>query len=642
MRRYSSCRVLVSASCLACLLAAEVAWCAEPSENEAAVRSLVRSALQSEVAGDAQRRRELLEQALMMAPAYPPANWPLGRIEVGGRWATLDEAVRLDADNRRRIEYRRMRDEALGDARRELNLARWCAQERLSDEAQLHYARLLHVGVLDQKTRAEAMRVLQLREIGGTLVTEEQFRQAKEAASQIQQAAKRWEPKFRAWQKAIDGTNAASRVHAIEQMRKIDDPHVIPLAESFLLACGPAYGEQLAGLLARFPQWEATQALARAAVLPQWPNVRQEAIRRLKQRPMHEYMPLLLSSLVSPVRSRWSVTDNAWGAIQYEHRFFREGPNQNLAVAMEHVALPVLQITDSVAVGPPIERFNLPSDPERFPIIHWGRTYEFRGYDIVNDSNQYLAALSCLMEAQRRERILGDFNAAVDFNNEPVFTALEETTGRFHHRNPAAWWDWWEKYNEVHNEVVPGKPIQYLFHRSWSTQDIYARELYQPVDLYFNLNPNSCFLAGTTVWTDRGRIPIEQIKIGDRVLSKDPDSGKLAFKLVLNTTIRPPASMTKITVDGEDLITTLGHPFWVSKKRWCMAKELEPGDQLHGVHGILSVDATDTHVPMNVAHNLVVADWATYFVGEKGALVHDNTYRAPARALIPGLVIENE
>jgi hypothetical protein len=332
MRRYSSCRVLVSASCLACLLAAEVAWCAEPSENEAAVRSLVRSALQSEVAGDAQRRQELLEQALMMAPAYPPANWPLGRIEVDGRWMTLDDAVLLDADDQRRAQYRGLRDEALGDARRELNLARWCARERLSDEAQLHYARLLHVGVLDQKTRAEAMRVLQLRDIGGRLVTEEQFRQARDAANQIQQAAKRWEPKFRAWQKAIDGTNAASRVHAIEQMRKIDDPHVIPLAESFLLACGPAYGEELAGLLARFPQWEATQALARAAVLPQWLNVRQEAIRHLKQRPMHEYMPLLLSSLVSPIRSRWSVADNAWGAIHFEHVFFREGPTRNLAV----------------------------------------------------------------------------------------------------------------------------------------------------------------------------------------------------------------------------------------------------------------------------------------------------------------------
>jgi hypothetical protein len=100
--------------------------------------------------------------------------------------------------------------------------------------------------------------------------------------------------------------------------------------------------------------------------------------------------------------------------------------------------------------------------------------------------------------------------------------------------------------------------------------------------------------------------------------------------------------MIKITVDGEDIVSTLGHPMWVARKRWQMAKHLEPGDRLHGVSGVLTVEAVDGLVPMNVAHNLVVADWATYFVGEQGVLVHDNTYRAPTRALIPGLLGEND
>ena len=319
--------------------------------------------------------------------------------------------------------------------------------------------------------------------------------------------------------------------------------------------------------------------------------------------------------------------------------FFREGPNRNLALRMEHVAVPRI---DTGFVGPPIESVKLGRDPERFPKRYTGRKYEFKRYDDFGDTALALAVLSGLMEAERRERMVGQFNAVGERNNEPVFTALEETTGCFHQRTPAAWWDWWEQYNEVHDEVFPSKPTEYLFHRTLSAHVV--GHMYQPVDIYFQGErpPRSCFLAGTMVWTDCGRVPIEQIKIGDRVLSKDPETGELAFKLVLNTTIRPIASMVKITVDGEDLITTLGHPFWVSRKRWCMAKHLEPGHQLHGIHGILTVDATDTHVPMNVAHNLVVDDWATYLVGEKGALVHDNTYRAPTRALIPGLIIENE
>ena len=37
------------------------------------------------------------------------------------------------------------------------------------------------------------------------------------------------------------------------------------------------------------------------------------------------------------------------------------------------------------------------------------------------------------------------------------------------------------------------------------------------------------------------------------------------------------------------------------------------------------------------AYNLVVADFNTYFVGETGILVHDNTPRLPTRATVPGL-----
>jgi hypothetical protein len=32
-----------------------------------------------------------------------------------------------------------------------------------------------------------------------------------------------------------------------------------------------------------------------------------------------------------------------------------------------------------------------------------------------------------------------------------------------------------------------------------------------------------------------------------------------------------------------------------------------------------------------------VADFNTYFVGESGVLVHDNTPRTPTRAVLPGL-----
>jgi hypothetical protein len=147
----------------------------------------------------------------------------------------------------------------------------------------------------------------------------------------------------------------------------------------------------------------------------------------------------------------------------------------------------------------------------------------------------------------------------------------------------------------------------------------------------------SCFLAGTPIWTETGLRPIESIQPGDRVLSQDPDSGELAFKVVTGKTVRPPAGASRLDILGESITTTLGHPLWVTGQGWEMAKHLKPGDQLHGIHGILIVSTIDPLPDKIEAHNLVVDDFNTYFVGNCGLLVHDNTYRKPTRAVVPGL-----
>jgi hypothetical protein len=67
-----------------------------------------------------------------------------------------------------------------------------------------------------------------------------------------------------------------------------------------------------------------------------------------------------------------------------------------------------------------------------------------------------------------------------------------------------------------------------------------------------------------------------------------------------------------------------------------MAKELADGAVLHGVTGAARVAAVEK-IDAAEAFNLIVADFNTYFVGECGILVHDNTPRRPTRATIPGL-----
>lgn len=48
---------------------------------------------------------------------------------------------------------------------------------------------------------------------------------------------------------------------------------------------------------------------------------------------------------------------------------------------------------------------------------------------------------------------------------------------------------------------------------------------------------NIGFVAGTLIHTDKGLVPIQELKVGDMVLSRDEHNtdGELAYKRVLNT-----------------------------------------------------------------------------------------------------------
>ena len=155
---------------------------------------------------------------------------------------------------------------------------------------------------------------------------------------------------------------------------------------------------------------------------------------------------------------------------------------------------------------------------------------------------------------------------------------------------------------------------------------------------------HSCFRGSTLVWTDTGPRVIEQIRPGDQVLSQNASTGELTYKLVEMATKTAPTPMMKITVGGEEIVSTLGHPFWVVGKRWTMAKQLHEGYLLHTVAGPLPVEKVE-EIPAakewyEFSYNLQVADFHTYFVGQNQVLVHHLTMLSildEGSAVVPGL-----
>ena len=103
-------------------------------------------------------------------------------------------------------------------------------------------------------------------------------------------------------------------------------------------------------------------------------------------------------------------------------------------------------------------------------------------------------------------------------------------------------------------------------------------------------------VAGTLVHTETGLVPIEQLKVGDKVLSKPADgSGELVYKSVLRTILIKNAPVFFATFTPEsvddlpfhqqnnfdlyvDVLCTASHPVWIQDKEWVKASDIEMGD----------------------------------------------------------------
>ena len=135
-----------------------------------------------------------------------------------------------------------------------------------------------------------------------------------------------------------------------------------------------------------------------------------------------------------------------------------------------------------------------------------------------------------------------------------------------------------------------------------------------------------CFVAGTLVTTEDGFKPIEEIEVGDKVLSEDETTGEVAVKTVTETYINETDELIHICVNGETISATTTHPFYVDKLGWTLARSLRAGDVLVLSNGeLVTVEWVQHEIlesPIKV-YNFEVQDFHTYFVGECGVLVHN-------------------
>jgi len=95
----------------------------------------------------------------------------------------------------------------------------------------------------------------------------------------------------------------------------------------------------------------------------------------------------------------------------------------------------------------------------------------------------------------------------------------------------------------------------------------------------------ACFVAGTLILTTAGLLAIEKLRAGDKVLAADPESFEVGEKTILEAFERKVYKLVHLTINGEKIVTTDNHPFYVQGRGFIKAEGLFVGDKLISVDG---------------------------------------------------------
>ena len=132
------------------------------------------------------------------------------------------------------------------------------------------------------------------------------------------------------------------------------------------------------------------------------------------------------------------------------------------------------------------------------------------------------------------------------------------------------------------------------------------------------LNILPCFPAGTPIRTLHSSVAIEDLKVGDIVLSRDEfDSGAAVAGRRVEAVFVRRAVVMSIGVGGRIIETTEEHPFWVVGKGWTAANAMRVGDRVLTATGEpLRIESVGEARREATVYNFRVEEWHTYFVGD--------------------------
>jgi len=569
---------------LAMLVATSVTAAESPAE-------LVQDALHQEIYG--RKAVDLLARAAQVDPDYAPAYWHRGYVKNGDAWVKAAAFQPSDALKN----YFIRRDQTGDSLGQHLATANWCQTQGLESQERVHLMRVLAFNPDHVDARA---RLGFEPTAAGWVSTDDRL----EAQRQLQldrQNLDAWRGRAQEIVVGLRHRSGKRNYMAKTQLQGISDPNAIVAIEAIVSNSGEAAGQLAVDAISKLEGQEAVDSLIRHSLYSPWVSVRDAAARRLKTRDPLTFAPQLLGTMKSPV-SRQTFIQRDGKNVQYCRVLMRENQDERQLVAVN-----------------------------------------LDGRELMND------ILSGRLSEQ--EKALGEENYRTNVLNHRAARTLAIATDQDLPADPTVWWTWWNEANELYVEgekptrdLSPALQLVRLERAQQWERNRQAELDRQWADRQAQQQRSmggrrrDCLAAGTLVWTIRGPRAIDKIKMGDMVLSQDPETGELAYQAVLQTTIRPKTPLVAITAGADTIVASGGHPFWVAGEGWVKARNVVSGMELHGAEGPVAVSQVEPS-PEAVTYNLIVDGFNSYFVvtGKQSLLSHDNTMRDSVETIVPGL-----
>jgi hypothetical protein len=628
--------------------------------------SHIRLALWFEAHGQQAERLNHLEIALQIDPDNATAHGLLGQVANQGRWEKSEEAAalyRADANLAETLaQYHARRDKLPETAEAHGQMAEWCKQNGLGDEAVVHLAAVVR---LDPR-RESAWKKLGYQKHNGRWVAAEQMAAGRAEIDARRRADARWRPLLRKWKDWLGQKRKRAEVE--RALTAIVDPRAVPAIWSVFATGGPGDQERAVLLLHQVDAPAAALALASLSVLGASAEVQRLAANSLAGRDPREFAALLIGMLREPVNYEVRQVGGPGtpgelyikGERANTRRFYAAPAplatlNPGEVVGFDSDGLPVINRVvgyRNMPLAGAIDPFywgapNLTGVPDLLSRAGLGAAGRGLGQRMIQNQQQATAIGESLqrtdpyafipapLEARvpvgqlmaqaeqqaelSRRRLeedvaaLARYNADVGRINDRAVLALRTALGTNPGPNPGDWVKW---VTDLAERTTSASPCPKDRERGADDAQV-GRLPWAP-----------SFAAGTPVWTLSGLRPAEEIRAGDKVLTQDTASGALGF--VPAVTIRQVARepVKEIRFGDAAIIGTDLERFWVAGKGWVMARDLKLGDTVRVLGGVVRVAAIEDAAARPVCH-IQVPEGRGIFVGQPGILAHDDRLYRP-------------